>query len=148
MSRREALAALARRYPEEYRRIYAALKDGRPVDEVTVTEWAEQWLTMRERIVRPGSLAADKAAVTKYQLGQPAPCGHPRPNATDKRMSTVEILEEFEWILPFTDPESAAARVGTSLDTIKTYYRRTGRIVPKRLKPEPSHGLTKLRGPR
>ena len=115
MSRREALAALARRYPEEYRRIYAALKDGRPVDEVTVTEWA---------------------------------CGHPRPNATDKRMSTVEILEEFEWILPFTDPESAAARVGTSLDTIKTYYRRTGRIVPKRLKPEPSHGLTKLRGPR
>lgn len=66
MSRREALAALARRYPEEYRRIYAALKDGRPVDEVTVTEWAEQWLTMRERIVRPGSLAADKAAVTKW----------------------------------------------------------------------------------
>lgn len=66
MSRREALAALARRYPEEYRRIYAALKDGRPVDEVTVTEWAEQWLTMRERIVRPGSLSADKAAVTKW----------------------------------------------------------------------------------
>jgi len=70
------------------------------------------------------------------------------PNATDKRMSTVEILEEFEWILPFTDPESAAARVGTSLGTIKTYYKRTGRIVPKRLKPEPSHGLTILRGPR
>ena len=89
-----------------------------------------------------------RTRIDEYQLGQPAPCGHPRPTATDKRMSTVEILEEFEWILPFTDPESAAARVGTSLGTIKAYYNRTGRIVPKRLKPEPSHGLTALRGSR
>lgn len=91
---------------------------------------------------------AETQIFTPLSVPQPAPCGHPRPNATDKRMSTVEILEEFEWILPFTDPESAAARVGTSLATIKTYYKRTGRIVPKRLKPEPSHGLTILRGPR
>ncbi len=105
---------------------------------------------MSNNYVAPVQIVVDTEALLD-QIGwrdTGAPCGHPRPNATDKRMSTVEILEEFEWILPFTDPESAAARVGTSLGTIKTYYRRTGRIVPKRLKPEPSHGLTILRGPR
>jgi len=64
--RRDALAALARRYPEDYRRIYQSIKDGSPVDEVTVAEWAPQWLRLRERAVRPGTYDADRSAVTKW----------------------------------------------------------------------------------
>lgn len=64
--RREALAALARRYPEDYRRIYESIKAGTPIDEVTVAEWAQQWLALRESIVRPGTLSADQAAVNKW----------------------------------------------------------------------------------
>ena len=64
--RREALAALARRYPEDYRRIYESIKSGSPVDEVTVCEWAGQWLKLRERLVRPGTYSADKAALHKW----------------------------------------------------------------------------------
>ena len=64
--RREALAALARRYPEDYRRIYQSIKDGSPIDEVTVAEWASQWLPLREQLVRPGTLDADRAAIRKW----------------------------------------------------------------------------------
>lgn len=59
MSRREALAALARRYPDDYQRIYQSIKAGAPIDEVTVAEWAPQWLQLRARSVRPGTYAAD-----------------------------------------------------------------------------------------
>ena len=31
-----------------------------------MAEWAPQWLKLRERIVRPGTLSADRAAVTKW----------------------------------------------------------------------------------
>ena len=64
--RQKALAALARRYPDEYRRIYQSIKSGAPIDEVTVAEWAPQWLAMRERTVRPGTLCADRSAVNKW----------------------------------------------------------------------------------
>lgn len=64
--RRQALAALARRYPEDYRRIYDSIKAGCPIDEVAVAEWAAQWLRLRERQVRPGTLSADKSAINKW----------------------------------------------------------------------------------
>ncbi|WP_448222425.1 tyrosine-type recombinase/integrase [Gordonia iterans] len=65
-TRREALAALARRYPDDYRRIYQSIKNGTPIDEVTVAEWSERWMRLRERIVRPGTLDADRSAVRKW----------------------------------------------------------------------------------
>lgn len=64
--RQQALAALARRYPDDYRRVYAAVKAGQPLDEVTVGEWAGEWMRLRQRIVRPGTLSADAAAVHKW----------------------------------------------------------------------------------
>ena len=60
---REARAALARRYPEDYKRIYQSIKDGTPIDEVTVAEWAEQWLEMRKTQVRPGTWVSDRSAI-------------------------------------------------------------------------------------
>lgn len=66
--RRDALEALARRFPEEFQRIYRSIKDGAPIDEVTVGEWAAQWLKLRERSVRPGTLSADSAAIHKWIL--------------------------------------------------------------------------------
>lgn len=65
-ARTEALAALARRHPDEYKRIYQSIKNGSPISEVTVGEWATQWLSMRTRVVRPGTLDADKSAVAKW----------------------------------------------------------------------------------
>lgn len=59
--RKEALAALARRYPEDYRLIYQSIKDGRPISEVTVAEWAEKWLVMRRHVVRPGTWVSDRS---------------------------------------------------------------------------------------
>lgn len=64
--RPQALAALARRYPDDYKRIYQSIKDGSPIDEVTVAEWATQWMVLRERTVRPGTLNADKASLNKW----------------------------------------------------------------------------------
>lgn len=64
--RREALAALARRYPDDYQRIYQSIRDGVPIDEVTVAEWAPTWIQLRERLVRPGTIAADNAAIRKW----------------------------------------------------------------------------------
>lgn len=61
--RQEALAALARRYPEDYRRIYQSIKDGEPISEITVAEWAEKWLVMRQQVVRPGTWVSDRSAV-------------------------------------------------------------------------------------
>lgn len=66
MTRREALAALARRYPDDYQRIYRSIKEGQTVGEVTVAEWAPTWLRLRERIVRPGTFCADTSAVSKW----------------------------------------------------------------------------------
>ena len=51
--RPQALAALARRYPEDYQRIYQSIKEGAPIDEVTVAEWAETWVRLRTQTVRP-----------------------------------------------------------------------------------------------
>lgn len=68
MVRRQALAALARRYPEDYKKIYASIKAGTPLDEVTVKEWAEQWLAMRQQAVRPGTWVADRSAITRWIL--------------------------------------------------------------------------------
>lgn len=67
-TRQDALAALARRYPEDYRRIYQSVKAGAPIDEVTVADWASQWLKLRERTVRPGTLSADTAAINRWIL--------------------------------------------------------------------------------
>lgn len=64
--RQKALSALARRYPEDYRRIYESIKSGHPIDEVTVAEWAAEWLKLREKLVRPGTLCADRAAIDKW----------------------------------------------------------------------------------
>lgn len=66
--RSKALAALARRFPEDYQRIYQSIKTGAPIDEVTVAEWAEVWLSLRVRQIRPGSYSADCAAVNKWIL--------------------------------------------------------------------------------
>lgn len=66
--RRKALAALARRYPEDYRKIYDSIKAGKPLDEVTVGEWATQWLDMQVRKLRPGTFVAHRSAVTKWIL--------------------------------------------------------------------------------
>ena len=65
-TRAQALAVLARRYPDDYRRIFQAVKSGQLIGEVTVSEWAEQWGRMRERTVRPGTLGADLSAVRKW----------------------------------------------------------------------------------
>ena len=64
--RSKALAALARRHPDDYRRIYDSIKMGLPIGEVTISEWAPQWLRLRERLVRPGTFSADKSAVHKW----------------------------------------------------------------------------------
>lgn len=64
--KREALDALARRYPEDFAKIYASIKDGHPIDEVTVAEWADQWMSIRVHQVRPGTYSADSTAVYKY----------------------------------------------------------------------------------
>jgi len=66
--RTQALAALGRRYPDDYQRIYRALQSGEPFGDATVAEWAPQWLALRERTVRPGSLTADRSAVNKWIL--------------------------------------------------------------------------------
>ena len=66
--RPQALAALARRYPDDYKRIYQSIKSGTPIDEVTVKEWATQWVLLRERIVRPGTFSAEAAALNKWIL--------------------------------------------------------------------------------
>lgn len=64
--KRAALDALARRYPDDFRTIYQSIRDGHPLDEVTVGEWATQWLKLRERTVRPGTLDADRSAVHRW----------------------------------------------------------------------------------
>lgn len=57
---------MARRYPDDYQRIHQSIKDGQPIDEVTIAEWAEQWLKIRQRKIRPGSFCSDRSAVTKW----------------------------------------------------------------------------------
>lgn len=66
--RAQALAALARRYPDDYQRIHTSLKSGQAIDEVTVAEWVPQWMALRERVIRPGTLQADKSAMNKWIL--------------------------------------------------------------------------------
>ena len=61
--RPQALAALARRYPDDYKRIYQSIKDGSPIDEVTVAEWATQWMQIRQSRVRPGTWISDRTSV-------------------------------------------------------------------------------------
>lgn len=65
-TRQLTFRALANRFPDDYKRIYASIKAGSPIDEVTVSEWASQWVKLRERLVRPGTLSADKAAINKW----------------------------------------------------------------------------------
>ena len=92
MSRREALAALARRYPDDYQRIYTSIKAGTPIDEVTVAEWAPRWLSLRERLVRPGTFDADKAIVGKWII----PTIGEKPLAGLLRADVRAVLEAAE----------------------------------------------------
>lgn len=96
--RREALDALARRYPEDFRRIYRSVKSGEPLDEVTVAEWAPQWLKLRRELVRPGTLDADKSAVHKWiipTIGDKPLAGLLRSDirAVDEAMETAGLVD-------------------------------------------------------
>lgn len=90
--RRDALAALARRHPDDYRRIYASIKAGTPIGEVTVAEWAPVWLKLRAQLVRPGTYCADQAAITKWIL----PTIGTRPLAGLQRFDIRAVHEAAE----------------------------------------------------
>ena len=66
--KRQALDALARRYPEDFRRIYEQVRHGENVGEVTVAEWAEQWSALRLRVARPGTIDTEQTALRKWIL--------------------------------------------------------------------------------
>lgn len=64
--RDQALKALAIRYPDDYQHIYSTIRNGETVGEVTVEEWATEWLKLRSRMVRPGTFSADQAAINRW----------------------------------------------------------------------------------
>lgn len=66
--KRQALDALARRYPEDFQRIYEQVRRGESVGEVTVGEWAEQWSKLRLRVARPGTINSERAALKRWIL--------------------------------------------------------------------------------
>jgi integrase len=105
-----ARVALAKRYPEDFQRIYESLKSGTPIDEVTVAEWAEPWLRLRERSIRPGTLCADKAAVHKWIL----------PNIGDKALAGLQRAD----VRSVHEAAEAAGLVESSVERIHAVMMR------------------------